>query len=98
MKQTRSRGRIDAEIFERQARICKAFAHAARLQILDLLGQGEQAGSFRLTGNAGPFEDRHLSASRDPEIGGRSGHTSQWEASSLLAGYSRSKGGMSVDP
>jgi len=42
MKQTRSRGRIDAEIFERQARICKAFAHAARLQILDLLGQGEQ--------------------------------------------------------
>ncbi len=42
MKQTRSTGRIDAEIFERQARICKAFAHAARLQILDLLGQGEQ--------------------------------------------------------
>ena len=30
------------EIFERQARICKAFAHPARLQILDLLGQGEQ--------------------------------------------------------
>ncbi len=42
MKQTRSTGRIDAEIFERQARICKAFAHAARLQILGLLGQGEQ--------------------------------------------------------
>ena len=32
---------IDMEIFERQARICKAFAHPARLQILDLLGQGE---------------------------------------------------------
>lgn len=33
---------IDLEIFERQARICKAFAHPARLQILDLLGQCEQ--------------------------------------------------------
>ncbi len=33
------------EIFERQARICKAFAHPARLQILDLLGQGELASS-----------------------------------------------------
>ena len=32
---------IDAEIFKRQARICKAFAHPARLQILDRLGQGE---------------------------------------------------------
>lgn len=31
----------DSEIFERQARICKAFAHPARLQILDRLGQGE---------------------------------------------------------
>jgi DNA-binding transcriptional ArsR family regulator len=31
----------DTEIFERQARICKAFAHPARLQILDSLGQGE---------------------------------------------------------
>lgn len=30
------------EIFERQARICQAFAHPARLQILDLLGNGEQ--------------------------------------------------------
>lgn len=30
------------EIFERQARICKAFAHPARLQILDLLGTGEK--------------------------------------------------------
>lgn len=29
------------EIFERQARICKAFAHPERLQILDLLGKGE---------------------------------------------------------
>ena len=30
------------EVFERQARLCKAFAHPARLQILDLLGSGEQ--------------------------------------------------------
>ena len=30
------------EIFERQARICKAFAHPGRLQILDLLGGGEK--------------------------------------------------------
>ena len=33
--------RTDREIFERQARICKAFAHPVRLQILDSLGQGE---------------------------------------------------------
>jgi len=32
----------DAEIYERQARICKAFAHPGRLQILDLLGDGER--------------------------------------------------------
>ncbi len=30
------------EIFERQARICRAFAHPGRLQILDLLGQSEK--------------------------------------------------------
>lgn len=30
------------EIYERQARICKAFAHPGRLQVLDLLGRGEQ--------------------------------------------------------
>lgn len=30
------------EIFERQAQICKAFAHPGRLQLLDLLGQGER--------------------------------------------------------
>jgi DNA-binding transcriptional ArsR family regulator len=32
----------DKEIYERQARICKAFAHPGRLQILDLLGQNER--------------------------------------------------------
>ena len=36
--------KIDAsnEIFERQARICKAFAHPGRLKILDALGDGEK--------------------------------------------------------
>src|SRR6266567_9459538 len=42
MRKTKSKKSVDMEIFERQARICKAFAHPARLQILDLLGQGEQ--------------------------------------------------------
>jgi DNA-binding transcriptional ArsR family regulator len=32
----------DTEIYERQARICKAFAHPGRLQVLDLLGRGER--------------------------------------------------------
>jgi len=30
-----------SEVFERQAQLCKAFAHPSRLQILDLLGNGE---------------------------------------------------------
>jgi len=33
----------DLEIFQRQAVICKAFAHPKRLQLLDLLGKGERA-------------------------------------------------------
>lgn len=37
-----SRTTTDDEIFERQARICKAFAHPGRLRILDLLGNGER--------------------------------------------------------
>ena len=32
----------DFEIFQRQAVICKAFAHPKRLQLLDLLGKGER--------------------------------------------------------
>jgi len=36
------RNDISDEIFERQARICKAFAHPGRLRILDLLGDGEK--------------------------------------------------------
>ncbi|MGH9873286.1 MAG: ArsR/SmtB family transcription factor [Pyrinomonadaceae bacterium] len=42
MRKPKPRKSIDMEIFERQARICKAFAHPGRLQILDLLGQGER--------------------------------------------------------
>ena len=38
----RTRIKRDTEIYERQAQICKAFAHPGRLQILDLLGQGER--------------------------------------------------------
>jgi|SRR5215472_14423286 ArsR family transcriptional regulator len=39
-----SKRKVDSsnEIFERQARICKAFAHPGRLQILDQLGSGEK--------------------------------------------------------
>jgi ArsR family transcriptional regulator len=33
---------IESEIFERQAMICKAFAHPTRLHLLDLLGKGER--------------------------------------------------------
>ena len=32
---------IDSEIFERQARICKAFAHPVRLRMLDIVAGGE---------------------------------------------------------
>jgi len=35
--------KLDLEIFERQAVICKAFAHPKRLQLLDLIGKGERA-------------------------------------------------------
>ena len=38
----RQRNSIEAEVFERQANICRAFAHPKRLQLLDLLGKGEQ--------------------------------------------------------
>ena len=38
----RTRKAINDEIFERQAQICKAFAHPGRLRILDLLGKGER--------------------------------------------------------
>ena len=41
MATTKVPNQRDTEIYERQARICKAFAHPGRLQILDLLGQRE---------------------------------------------------------
>jgi len=34
--------KLDLEIFQRQAVICKAFAHPKRLQLLDLIGKGER--------------------------------------------------------
>jgi DNA-binding transcriptional ArsR family regulator len=36
---------LQAEVFERQARICKAFANSTRLRLLDLLGQRDWAAS-----------------------------------------------------
>src|SRR6266702_3958772 len=42
MTSRKTRTEVVSEIFERQARICKAFAHPGRLQILDLLGGGEK--------------------------------------------------------
>ncbi len=42
MAATKAAIKRDTELFERQARICKAFAHPGRLQILDLLGHGER--------------------------------------------------------
>lgn len=43
VRQKQDRHGIEAEVFERQARICKAFANATRLQILDLLGKRDWA-------------------------------------------------------
>ena len=34
---------LQAEVFERQARICKAFANSTRLRMLDLLGKRDWA-------------------------------------------------------
>lgn len=39
----RRRPQIDTEIFERQARICQAFANSTRLRMLDYLGKREWA-------------------------------------------------------
>jgi DNA-binding transcriptional ArsR family regulator len=36
-----ARNEVDARVYEMQVRICKAFANATRLQILDLLAKGE---------------------------------------------------------
>ena len=42
MKSGVTKSNNSKEVFEQQARLCKAFAHPARLQMLDLLGSGEQ--------------------------------------------------------
>jgi ArsR family transcriptional regulator len=39
----RSKAMIDMEVFAKQAAICHAFAHPKRLQLLDLLGRGEES-------------------------------------------------------
>ena len=36
---------LQAEVFERQARICKAFANSTRLRLLDLLGKRDWSAS-----------------------------------------------------
>lgn len=41
MKPSNGTGKLNHEIFERQAAICKAFANPIRLEMLDLLGRGE---------------------------------------------------------
>jgi ArsR family transcriptional regulator len=33
--------KLDAAIYDRQATICKAFAHPTRIHLLDILGKGE---------------------------------------------------------
>jgi DNA-binding transcriptional ArsR family regulator len=38
----RSKSQLETEVFEKQAAICRAFAHPKRLQLLDLLGRGEE--------------------------------------------------------
>jgi ArsR family transcriptional regulator, virulence genes transcriptional regulator len=42
-RKKRGRNGFEVEIFERQARICKAFANATRLQMLDFLGKRDWA-------------------------------------------------------
>lgn len=39
----KSASALDLRIYERQASICRAFAHPTRLHLLDLLGRGEWA-------------------------------------------------------
>lgn len=44
MKKAETRD-VEEEIYERQVRICKAFANPIRLRILDLLSNGAQSGT-----------------------------------------------------
>ena len=45
VKTNSKRPNSDSEVFERQARICKAFANPTRLQILDCLGRRDWVAS-----------------------------------------------------
>ncbi len=42
-KKTNNCSATDRLVYERQSRICKAFAHPSRIHLLDLLGSGERA-------------------------------------------------------
>jgi ArsR family transcriptional regulator len=44
-KATKDSPALQAEVFERQAQICKAFANPTRLRMLDLLGKRDWAAS-----------------------------------------------------
>ena len=44
-KRTSKDSALQAEVFERQARICKAFANSTRLQMLDLLARRDWGAS-----------------------------------------------------
>jgi DNA-binding transcriptional ArsR family regulator len=44
-KVTKDAAALQEEVFERQARICKAFANSTRLRMLDLLGKRDWAAS-----------------------------------------------------
>jgi Bacterial regulatory protein, arsR family len=80
----RSRNSRDDEIFERQARICKAFAHPGRLRILNLLGDRE-CGISELQKQLGFTKAAISQQISILKISGRSDHTAQWEADLLFS-------------
>lgn len=55
-------GAVDQQLLEMQVRICKAFANAIRLRMLDLLGEGEWAAADlqRELGVTRPNLSQHL--------------------------------------
>ena len=57
---------LEDEIYERQVRICKAFANPIRLRILDLLTNGSQSGSSlqQALGITTPHLSQHLAVLR----------------------------------
>lgn len=93
---TRSRKTTDDEIFERQARICKAFAHPGRLRILDLVGR-EERGVSDLQRELGVSKANISQQISILKSGGRPRHSSQWETDLLFARDSGGETGVSVD-